>query len=79
LRQPFLDLEAGGASTALLGHQGAKWTFVAPAMMRQLPGFDGPEGDGQAGSIGESTLVLLKDPGICEGLDQPPITVPCPV
>ena len=66
----LLETKAGGAGAAFLGHDGAEGVFVAFAAVGQLPGFDGAQGDGQAGGFAESALIVLIDAGVCQGLDE---------
>ena len=57
----LLRLEAGGTGAILLSHQGAKWVGRFLPRVRELPGFNGSEGQRQTGGLGESALVILED------------------
>jgi hypothetical protein len=63
-------LQALGAGAAFVRHQGAERVFVALIMVRQLPGLDGLQGDGQTGEVAEGTFVILVNLGVYERIHQ---------
>ena len=70
LGKPELDVQTSDARPALFGNQGTERPFIAPVMVRQLPGFGGAEGEGQTGGLGKGKFEVVEDFGIGERLDQ---------
>src|SRR6266446_3518071 len=70
LGQFSLDLQAGRASPALLCHQTTKGTFVALAMMRQLPRLDRAQSHRQSRGFGERALIIMEYLRANQGFDQ---------
>ena len=75
MAQAFLRLQAGGARAAFFGKQRAKSVLIALAVVRQLPGFDRLQGDGQAGQVAESAS---RSRGRSGSWSAPPPEPGCP-